>query len=684
MSEENRNAAEEASGEMKKATDGEQLDIVDEVALAKEEKKRKDKELLEQVLTPGNGFNIEEELKKLPSRPGVYIMHDERDDIIYVGKAISLKNRVRQYFQSSRSKGVKIEQMVERIRRFEYIVTDSELEALVLECNLIKEHRPKYNTMLKDDKSYPFIKVTLGEEYPRVLFARNMKKDKSRYFGPYTSAGAVKDTIELIRKLYKLRSCNRSLPKDIGKERPCLYHHIGQCNAPCHGKISREDYRKSVNEALEFLNGNHGAVLQMLEAKMNEASENMEFEAAIEYRDLIGSIHQIAQRQKITHGDGEDKDVLALAVEGNDAVVQVFFIRGGKMIGRDHFYLRVAPHDTKPIILSSFIKQFYAGTPFVPRELMLAVDIEDRELVESWLSEKRGQRVYLRVPKKGTKEKLVELAAENAGIVLRQDKERIKREEGRTIGAVHEIEKLLDIERAMRMEAYDISNISGFESVGSMIVYEKGKPKRSDYRKFKIKSVQGPDDYASMEEVLTRRFTHGLEEQKELESRGMGHEMGSFSRFPDLIMMDGGRGQVNVALRVLEKLNISIPVCGMVKDDFHRTRGLYFNNAELPIDPHGEGFRLITRIQDEAHRFAIEYHRSLRSRQQVHSLLDDIEGIGPTRRKALMRTFKSLEAIREASLEQLANAPSMNVKSAQQVYDFFHNKENASVTVTED
>lgn len=617
-------------------------------------------------------FDIEEELKKLPGRPGVYIMHDERDEIIYVGKAISLKNRVRQYFQSSRNKSVKIVQMVERIRRFEYIVTDSELEALVLECNLIKEHRPKYNTMLKDDKSYPFIKVTVSEEYPRVLFARTMKKDKSKYFGPYTSAGAVKDTIELINKIYKLRNCNKSLPRDIGKERPCLYYHIGQCKAPCQGRISREEYRQAVNEAVEFLNGNHAPVLKMLEERMQEASENMEFEAAIEYRDLINSIHQVAQRQKITHGDGEDKDVLALAVDGNDAVVQVFFIRDGKMIGRDHFYLRAAPHDTKPTILSSFIKQFYAGTPFVPKELMLEADIEDHEVVEAWLSDKRGQRVYLRVPKKGTKEKLVELAAENAAIVLRQDRERIKREEGRTIGAVHEIEKLLGVERAMRMEAYDISNISGFESVGSMIVYEKGKPKRSDYRKFKIKTVQGPDDYASMEEVLTRRFMHGLEEQKELAGKGMGNEMGSFSRFPDLIMMDGGKGQVNVALRVLDTLKISIPVCGMVKDDFHRTRGIYFNNVELPIDQHSEAFRLVTRIQDEAHRFAIEYHRSLRSRQQVHSILDDIEGIGPARRKALMRTFKSLEAVRDASLEALTNAPSMNARSAQKVYDYFH------------
>lgn len=629
-------------------------------------------------------FNIEEELKKLPGRPGVYIMHDARDEIIYVGKAISLKNRVRQYFQTSRNKGPKIEQMVQRICRFEYIVTDSELEALVLESNLIKEHRPKYNTMLKDDKSYPFIKVTVGEAFPRVVFSRNMKKDKSRYFGPFTSAGAVKDTIELIDKLYKLRNCTLSLPRDIGKDRACLYYHIGQCPAPCQGKISSEEYRKSVDGALEFLGGNYAPVLDMLQEKMEQASEELDFEKAIEYRDLQSSVRQVAQRQKITHEDGEDKDVLAMAVDGGDAVVQVFFIRGGKMIGRDHFYLRVAPHDTKAIILSSFIKQYYAGTPFVPRELMLETEIEDQGLVEKWLTEKRGQRVYLRVPKKGTKEKLVEMAAENASIVLRQDRERIKREEGRTIGAVHEIEDLLGIDRAMRMEAYDISNISGFESVGSMIVYEKGKPKRSDYRKFKIRTVQGPDDYASMEEVLTRRFAHGLEERKELDEKGMGYEMGSFSRFPDLLLMDGGRGQVNVALRVLDNLGISIPVCGMVKDDFHRTRGIYFENVELPIDTHSEAFHLVTRIQDEAHRFAIEYHRSLRSKAQVRSLLDEIEGIGPTRRKALMRTFQSLEAIRDASLEELTNAPSMNARSAREVYDYFHGEEQKGSRIEEE
>ena len=619
-------------------------------------------------------FNIEEELKKLPGRPGVYIMHDENDAIIYVGKAISLKNRVRQYFQNSRNKGPKIEQMVTRIRRFEYIVTDSELEALVLECNLIKEHRPKYNTMLKDDKTYPFIKVTVGEDYPRVLFSRSMKKDKSKYYGPYTSAGAVKDTIDLIRKLYKLRSCNRSLPKEIGNDRPCLNYHIKQCNAPCQGCISKEEYRKSVEDALDFLNGNYSPILKMLEDKMQKASDAMDYEEAITYRDLLSSVRQVAQKQKITNGDGEDKDVLALAADGTDAVVQVFFIRGGRLIGRDHFFVKIGLHDKKATILNSFIKQFYSGTPFIPRELMLEVEVEEHQLLEQWLTGKRGQRVFLRVPKKGTKEKLVELARENAVIVLNQDRERIKREEGRTIGAVKEIAQLLGMPRINRMEAYDISNISGFESVGSMVVFEKGKPKRSDYRKFKIKYVNGPNDYASLEEVLTRRFAHGLEEQKELQEKQMDQELGSFSRFPDLILMDGGKGQVNAALRVMEQLGLNIPICGMVKDDFHRTRGLYYENVELPIDDHSEGFKLITRIQDEAHRFAIEYHRSLRSKEQVHSVLDDIEGIGPARRKALMRAFQSLQAIREASEEELARVPAMNAASARQVYDFFHRK----------
>ena len=620
-------------------------------------------------------FHIEEELKKLPSLPGVYIMHDEQDAIIYVGKAISLKNRVRQYFQKSRNLGIKKEQMVEQIARFEYIVTDSELEALVLESNLIKEHCPKYNTMLKDDKNYPFIKVTVGEAFPRIMTARNMRKDKSKYFGPYTSAGAVKDVIELTRKLYHLRTCNRNLPKDIGKERPCLYYHIKQCDAPCQGYITEAAYQEQVEELLDFLNGNHKKILVQLERKMYEASEKMEFEDAAQYRDLIQSVKKIGERQKITDHPGEDKDIIAAAMEDADAVVQVFFVRDGKLIGRDHFYMKSAPEENRKGILSSFLKQFYAGTPFIPREIMLQEEVEDQELITKWLESRKGKKVRICVPKKGTKEKLVEMAYHNAKLVLRQDKERIKREEGRTIGAVKEIEELLRLSGIQRMEAYDISNISGFQSVGSMVVYEKGKPKRSDYRKFRIKSVQGPNDYASMEEVLTRRFVHGMDEKEERKQQKLEDEFGSFTRFPDLILMDGGKGQVNIALDVLEKLQLSIPVCGMVKDDKHRTRGLYYNNQEIPISRDSEGFKLITRIQDEAHRFAIEYHRSLRSKGQVHSVLDDIPGIGETRRKALMKHFKGLEGIREASVETLSNIESMNERAARQVYDFFHKKE---------
>ena len=616
-------------------------------------------------------FNIEEELKKLPSNPGVYLMHGSKDEIIYIGKAISLKNRVKQYFQSSRNKSTKIEQMVSKIERFEYIITDSELEALVLESNLIKEHRPRYNTMLKDDKSYPYIKVTVGEAYPRVLFSRNMKKDKSKYYGPYTSAGAVKDTLELLRKLYKIRTCNRNLPKDIGKERPCLYYHIKQCDAPCQGYISEEEYKKSIDAVLDFLNGNYAELLKNLEKKMIDASDSMNFELAIECRDLLNSVKQVAQKQKITSNEMEDRDVIAFATEGFDAVVQVFFIRNGKLIGREHFYLLLAPNESNSEIMTSFIKQYYAGTPFIPKELILMEPVEDEEILTEWLSKKRQQRVYIRVPKKGQKERLVELAAKNAAMVLEQDKEKIKREELRTIGAMKQIGEWLGISSLKRVEAFDISNTSGYQSVGSMIVYENGKPKRSDYRKFKIKWVKGPDDYASMDEVLTRRFTHGIDERKELKEKDIDKDFGSFTKFPDLIMMDGGKGQVNIALAVLDKLGLNIPVCGMVKDDNHRTRGLYFNNVEIEIEKSSEGFRLITRIQDEAHRFAIEYHRSLRGKGQVHSILDEIDGIGPTRRKSLMKEFKSLENVKEATIEELQNIPSMNLAAAKQVYSFF-------------
>lgn len=616
-------------------------------------------------------FQIEEELKKLPGQPGVYIMHDAKDAIIYVGKAISLKNRVRQYFQSSRDKTAKIKQMVSKIARFEYIVTDSELEALVLECNLIKEHRPRYNTMLKDDKTYPYIKVTASEEYPRILFSRQMKKDKNKYFGPFTSAGAVKDTIELIRKIYRIRACSRKLPQDMGKDRPCLYYHIHQCDAPCQGYISQADYQESVKQAVGFLNGQYEPVMKYLEEKMRTASETMEFEKAIEYRDLLDSVRKVAQKQKITSQSMEDRDIIAMAKDERDAVVQVFFVRDGKLIGREHFHMNLTGSESKAEILNSFVKQFYAGTPFVPHEIWVQEELEDAEVIASFLTARRGQKVRFVVPKMGEKERLVELAEKNAKMVLSQDKEKIKREELRTIGAMNQIGSWIGLSGIKRVEAYDISNISGFESVGSMIVYENGRPKRNDYRKFRIRTVQGPNDYASMREVLLRRFSHGLEETKKLQAEGGDLAMGSFTRFPDLLMMDGGRGQVNIALEVLRELQLEIPVCGMVKDDNHRTRGLYYQNVEIPIDRHSEGFQLITRIQDEAHRFAIEYHRSLRGKEQVRSVLDDIKGIGPARRKSLMRTFKTIEAVRDASVEELEAAPQMNRAAAEAVYIFF-------------
>lgn len=623
-------------------------------------------------------FVISEELKKLPDKPGVYIMHDAKDEIIYVGKAVNLKNRVRQYFQSRPDRTQKIENMIARIDHFEYIVTDSELEALVLECNLIKEHSPKYNTMLKDGKAYPFIKATVGEAYPRLFMVRQMEKHKKedakkvKYFGPFTSGTAVKDTLELVRKIYFVRNCNRNLPKDIGKGRPCLYYDIGQCKAPCMDWVSKEEYQKDFQGAMDLLNGNYAPVVSMLEQKMYAASEKMEFEEAAQYRDLVNSVKHIAQKQKITSSEMEDRDIIGMARTKEEAVVQVFFVRTGKLIGRDHFYFKNVTGDTNEDVITAFIKQFYAGTPYIPRELFIQTELPEAELLEEWLTNKREQRVYIRVPKKGQKERLVELAEKNASIILQKDAEKIRREEAKTIGAVHEIEDWLGLSGIHRMESYDISNINGFESVGSMVVFENGKPKRSDYRKFKIKTVQGANDYASMHEVLMRRFTHGLKEREEMREKEIDESLGKFTAFPDLLLMDGGRGQVNIALQVLEELNLNIPVCGMVKDDTHSTRGLYFNNLELPIDTHSEGFKLITRVQDETHRFAIEYHRSLRSKTQVHSILNDIEGVGEVRRKALMKHFKSIEAIREATVEELREAPSMNEQVAEKVYAFFH------------
>ncbi|MDO4478852.1 MAG: excinuclease ABC subunit UvrC [Lachnospiraceae bacterium] len=619
-----------------------------------------------------NDFVIEEELKKLPAQPGVYIMHDETDEIIYVGKAVSLKNRVRQYFQKSQrsARGPKIESMIGRIHHFEYIVTDSELEALVLENNLIKEHRPKYNTMLMDDKTYPFIKVTVGETWPQVQLARQIRKDSSRYFGPFTNVTAVRDTIDLVRKLYKIRPCRKKIVP--GKTESCLYYHIGQCEAPCLGHQSEEAYREQVKKAVSFLGGHVDEEIASLTDKMMAASEDMRFEEAAGYRDLIDSIRQVTERQKITGTGGDDRDVMAIAVNSAsdaaqtdllqaDCVVQVFFVRNGKLIGREHFYMEVNETEDPAILLSEFITQYYSGTPYIPGELMLPFDLPDRELLSDYLTRKKGARVAIRIPQKGIKEKLVTMAAENAAMVLNRDRERLRREELRTAGAVRQIAELLGIPSAERMEAFDISNISGFESVGSMVVYEKGRPKRTDYRKFRIKTVIGPNDYASMEEVLTRRFKRASEGSQ------------GFERLPDLIMMDGGRGQVNIAESVLAKMGLSIPVAGMVKDDNHRTRGLYFHNKEIMLDRHAEVFQLITRLQDEAHRFAIEYHRLLRSKGQVHSVLDDIPGIGTTRRRALMKHFKTIEEIRLADVDTLKAVPGMNEAAARSVFDFFRN-----------
>ncbi|MCR4655079.1 MAG: excinuclease ABC subunit UvrC [Lachnospiraceae bacterium] len=617
-------------------------------------------------------FNIEEELKKLPAKPGVYIMHDDEDRIIYVGKAVILKNRVRSYFRESTAKTLKIRQMVGHISWFEYVVTDSELEALVLENNLIKEHNPKYNTLLKDDKTYPYIKVTVNEDFPRIFSTRQVKKDNARYYGPFTSANAVNETIELLRKLYKIRNCNKRF-KEKGEDPSgtCLYYHMGRCKAPCAGLISKDGYRAGMQGAIDFLNGQYKPLLRELSDKMTEASEAMDYEKAIEYRDLLESVRQVAQKQRITDSSSDDRDVVAMARDKESVIIQVFYIRGGKIIGREHHYMKNAEEEENPEIIRDFIVQFYAGTPYIPKEILIPCDIPDRELLEEWLSDKRGNKLSLIVPKKGKKEKLIELAEKNASIVLRQDIEKVKSEEARTSGAVHEIEELLSLEGIERMEAYDISNISGYDSVGSMIVYENGRPKRNDYRKFRIKSVQGPDDYASMNEVLTRRFEHGLKELAAQPDK----EEGKFTRFPDLIMMDGGKGQVHIAEEVLSELKLDIPVCGMVKDDNHRTRGLYFNDTEIPIDRNSEGFKLITRIQDEAHRFAIEFHRSLRSKGQVHSILDDIPGVGKTRRKALMHHFESIDDIRNADIETLSGVPSMNSASAEAVYKFFHKEE---------
>lgn len=602
-------------------------------------------------------FNIEEELKKLPNSPGVYIMHDKHDGILYVGKAINLHNRVRQYFQTGHghNNSRKIAKMVEQIAYFEYIVTASEMEALVLECNLIKEHRPKYNTLMTDDKGYPYIKITVEEDYPRLIYSHSMKRDKSKYFGPFTNGKAVRDMIDLLNKLYQLRTCSKRLPKEMGKDRPCLYYQIGQCKAPCNGYISREDYRANVDKAISFLNGNHKEVLSALTLEMKKLAEEMEFEKAAEKRDLIESVKHIVEKQQISKTSSEDRDVIAYATNEDDIVVTVFFVREGKLLGRDHFHMNGEGQEVAGEIITAFVKQYYSGIPYLPKEILVEEELEDKQVIEDYLSERRGSQVRINVPLKGDKKKLLDLAKDNAKLILDQDIERIKRQEKRTVGATREIAKLLGIESARRMEAFDISNISGCLGVASMVVFEDGRPNKKAYRKFRLNTVMGMDDYASMKEVLSRRFT---DERMDV--------------LPDVIMMDGGKGQVNVAIKVLDSLGLDIPVCGMVKDDNHRTRGLYYNNVEVEFPKGSEAILMITALQDEAHRFAIEYHRQLRSKNQVHSVLDEIPGVGPVRRKALIKHFKELENIKNANLEELEGVEGIPASTARYIYDFFH------------
>ena len=602
-------------------------------------------------------FDVEEELKKLPKSPGVYIMHSKNDDILYVGKAVSLHNRVRQYFQTGHGHGgsAKIARMVSQIAYFEYIVTGSEMEALVLECNLIKEYRPKYNTMMTDDKGYPYICVTVEEAFPRFLYSHSMKRDHCKYFGPYTNARAVKDILELINKLYHLRTCNRRLPQDIGKDRPCLYYQIGQCKAPCDGRISQEDYGRQVQAALSFLNGNYKDILSQLQDQMKTQAEEMEFEKAAETRDLIESIRHIEDKQQMSKSSGDDRDVIAFAANEKDIVVTVFFVRDGKLLGRENHHMNGGSEEAFSEILAAFMKQYYSGTPSLPKEILVPELPDEQQILEAYLSERRGAKVQILVPQKGDKKKILDLAAENARLVLSQDMERVRRQEKRTIGAANEIAQMIGIPSANRMEAYDISNISGVLSVASMVVFEQGKPKKNAYRKFRLRTVTGPDDYASMKEVLSRRFT---DERMDV--------------LPDVIMMDGGKGQVNVALMVLDSLGLDIPVCGMVKDDNHRTRGLYYNNEEVQFPKGSEAMLMVTALQDEAHRFAIEYHRQLRSRNQVHSVLDEIPGVGENRRKQLIRYFGEIRKIKEAEVESLMEVPGIPESVAKNIYTFFH------------
>lgn len=623
-------------------------------------------------------FNIQDELKKLPDKPGVYIMKNERGQVIYVGKAISLKKRVRQYFQSSKNKAPKVIAMVENISEFEYIITDTEVEALILEANLIKKHKPKYNVLLRDDKQFPYIKVTTNERFPRVLKVRMVRKDRAKYFGPYTSNYAVNNTLEIISNLYPLRDCKLNLNKELGKHRPCLNYHINKCLAPCQGNLDEGVYMEMINELLMFLNGKEDKLLDIIESKMKKASEALDFESAAKYRDQINSLNHVLEKQKVVSTSLIDQDIIGMARGVDEVCIQVFFVRAGKIMGREHFILTGTDEKSREEVLSSFVKQFYLGSAYLPKEILVEQEFNDLEAISNWLSERKGSKVFIKIPKRGEKNKLVDMVRKNASQTLEQYSGNLKKKMENSMEAIKELAEALDLsEIPKRIEAFDISNIQGVESVASMVVFENGLPKKSDYRRFKIKSVTGANDYGSMEEVIYRRFNRGIEEKKLIKENKIGIE--SFSVFPDLLMIDGGKGQVNIAKKVLDQFNINIPICGLVKDDFHRTRGIIYENNEITLSGNSTSFKLITRIQDEAHRFAINYHRSLRDKKMFKSILDDVKGIGDTRKKALLKSFGSTDNIRKASIEELAEVDGMNKLAAKAVYDFFRGDKGRQV-----
>ncbi|ELC8398906.1 excinuclease ABC subunit UvrC [Clostridium perfringens] len=617
-------------------------------------------------------FDFQHQLKILPDKPGVYIMKNSLGEVIYVGKAKVLKNRVRQYFQNSKNHSEKVRAMVKNIAEFEYIVTDSEMEALILECNLIKKYSPRYNIALKDDKFYPFIKITTNEDFPRVYVTRNFAKDGNRYFGPYTNGTAVYEVMGLIKKLFPLRTCKKAIVEGREPTRACLNYHINLCKAPCAGYISKDEYWEMIDEIINILNGTDTSIIKNLKLEMEKAAEELEFEKAAKIRDRILAIELISEKQKMFTVKEGDEDFIDLYTDEKDGCAQVFFVREGKVTGREHFMIENIGDDPVEEVISSFIASFYGGTAQIPKTIYVPEEIEDQELIEKFLTEKRGSKVWIKVPKKGDKKNLLDMVRNNAKIMLDQFKEKMVEEKELNKSALTELADVLGLDSLpARIEAYDISNIQGVDSVGTMVVFENGKAKNSDYRRFKIKSVKGPNDYESMREILSRRFSHGLEEVNKIKERNLEYSKGKFCIFPDLIMMDGGKGQVNIALEVLKDFGIEIPVCGLVKDDKHRTRGIIFNNEEILIRRGSGLMNLITRVQDEVHRYAITYHRSLRDKRTLHSILEDIPRIGEKRRRNLLMKFGSIDNIKKASMEELLDTPGIDKRAAESIKQYF-------------